>query len=101
MYWVTNTFRSSSTIIAPDTKSSVHIHLPALWVLPIEIESVEIVLFQKTHHVLDKLVPGGRVVDQLAVLAAGRIVPTADRQQHLNAEFLERRHLPVKNCKHA
>jgi len=79
----------------------IHIHLPALWILPIEIESVEIVPFQKTHHVLDKLVSGGRVVDQLAVLAAGRIVPTADGQQHLNAELLERRHLPVKICKHA
>jgi len=51
--------------------------------------------------VFHKLASRQRVVDQLAVFAAGRIIPTSDRQQHLDAEFLERRHFAVKNCKHA
>jgi len=45
----------------------------------------------------DELGPGFRTVHQLAVFAAGRVIPATDGQQNLDTELFERRHFTVEN----
>jgi hypothetical protein len=73
----------------------------SLGVLPVEVEPVEVVVGDELHDVCDEACARCRAVGQAAVLVAGRVVPPADGQQHLDAAGLERRHLLVELCKRA
>ena len=58
-------------------------HLPAAGVLPVEVQAVKVVLLNERNHVLDEPGPGGRAVDQSAVLVSLAVIPAPESQGDL------------------
>ena len=59
-------------------------HLPAAGVLPVEVQAVKVVLLNERNHVLDEPGPGGRAVDQSAVLVSLAVIPSTEGQGDLH-----------------
>ena len=72
-------------------------NLPALGVLPVEVQSLEAELFDELHGIGDELVPGRRIVDHAAVLVTLRVVPSAQCDQHSDALLLQTGNFLVKS----
>ncbi len=54
-------------------------HKDVTWVLPVQVESVKVVLFQESDHAVNELLPHAFVPGHFAVLLAA-LVPAADGQ---------------------
>lgn len=72
-------------------------YLPTHGVLPIQVKPIKVILANELKSVIDELPPGGRVVHQATVFIAGRVVPSAQSQQHLETSFLVRYHPFIKS----
>ena len=59
-------------------------HLPAAGVLPVQVQAVKVVLLNERNHILDEPGPGGRAVDQSAVLVPLAVIPTPESQGDLH-----------------
>merc|ERR1719384_1845080 len=62
--------------------------LPAAGVLPVQVQTVEVVLLDEADDVLDEPGAGSRVVHQAAVLVSLAVVPTSQGEGHLMPCFL-------------
>ena len=64
-------------------KFEVEFYLPAHRVLPVEIQTVEVVLLDELNDIGDELPSRAGAVNQSAVLVASGIVPAAYRHEDL------------------
>jgi len=78
--------------------SSAFLYLPTLRILPIQIEAVEVVLFQECHRVLNEFPSVFSVINQSAVLVPCAVVPPANGQQNLGSLLLFLGYSGVKFC---
>ena len=74
-------------------------------VLPVQVQTVEVVLLDEADDVLDEPGAGGGVVHQAAVLVSLAVVPTSQGQGHLdNNRYVNLficclvQHFQCKNC---
>ena len=70
-------------------------HLPAAGVLPVQVQTVKVVLLNELDDILNEPRPGGRAVDQPAVLVSLAVIPAAKGQGHLDAMLLKLSDLSV------
>ena len=59
-------------------------HLPAAGVLPVQVESIKVMLLNERDHILDEPGPGGGAVDQSAVLVSLAVIPASESESDLN-----------------
>ena len=73
--------------------------LPASRILPIQIQSVKVMLLDKLNDMFNKFSSSSRIVDKTAVFVTLAIIPTTNSNRHLDAVLLEISHLLVKFLK--
>ena len=61
--------------------SEAAVHLPALGVLPVQIQAIKVVLFKEADHLADESRPAGLAVHKSTVLISLGIIPSSDSQQ--------------------
>ena len=77
-------------------RAEAAVHLPALGVLPVQVQAVEVVGEEEADDLLHEGGPAAAAVHQPAVLVPLRVVPAADGEQHLPLLTLQCSHLLVK-----
>ena len=77
-------------------RAEAAVHLPALGVLPVQVQTVEVVCEEEAGDLLHEGGPAAAAVHQPAVLVPLRVVPASDGQQYLPLLTLQRGHLLVK-----
>ena len=61
--------------------SEAAVHLPALGILPVQVQTIKVVLFKEADHLADESLPAGLAVHKSTVLISLGIIPTSDSQQ--------------------
>ena len=74
-------------------------HLPALGVLPVQVQTIEVVLLDEFDDVGVEFGPGAGAVDEPAVLVPLRVVPATNGESNFLALLLVVRNLRVEVCK--
>ena len=62
--------------------SEAAVHLPALGVLPVQVETIKVILLKKADHLAYESLPAGFAVHKSTVLVSLRVIPTSNSQQN-------------------
>ena len=67
----------------------ITVDLPALRVLPIQIQTIKVVLLKEANSMLNEGSPGRGAVNQTAVLVASTVIPPTESEKNLLSLSLE------------
>ena len=77
-------------------RSEAAVHLPALGVLPVQIQTIKVILHKEADHLADEGLPAGLAVHKSTVLIPLGIIPTSDSQQNFLLLTFKGSHFLVK-----
>jgi hypothetical protein len=69
--------------------SLLAVDLPAHWILPVKIETIEVVFLQEFNDMSDELRASCWVPHESTVFVTSRIIPASDSESHLNSLAFE------------